>query len=56
MILGVDRVGCMGSYARVTPGVHAGTVRVVRNDPEPGKSAVTVTYDMSLIPGADGAA
>ncbi len=43
----------MAAYARVTPGHHAGTVQVSCTDASAGRSLVSVTYDMSLLPGAD---
>ena len=53
LILEIDRVGCTAAYARVTPEHHAGTVRVGCADAAAGGCVVTVTYDMSLLPGAD---
>jgi hypothetical protein len=48
----IDREGYSAAYARVAPGHHAGTVRVECTDREGGCS-VSVTYDLSLLPGSD---
>jgi hypothetical protein len=39
------------AYSRVTPGNHAGTVQVSCEDAPDGGCVVSVTYDMSLLPG-----
>ena len=39
------------AYSRVTPRHHAGTVRVSCDDNPDGRCTVSVTYDMSLLPG-----
>jgi hypothetical protein len=49
----IDTDGCAVAYARVTPGHHAGTVQVSCDDAPNGGCVVTVTYDMSLLPGSD---
>jgi hypothetical protein len=53
VILEIDRARWRSAYARVTPGHHAGTVRVHCIDADPGRCRVHVEYDMSLLPGAD---
>jgi len=42
-------------YARVTPGVHAGTVEVRRTGVGPGATQIDVTYDLTAL-GPDGTA
>lgn len=49
----IDRGGCSSAYSRVTPGHHAGTVKVQCADRADGGCVVTVAYDMSLLPGSD---
>lgn len=49
----IDRTECRAAYVRVTPGRHAGTVRVGCSDGLDGSCRVDVTYEMSLLPGAD---
>jgi hypothetical protein len=49
----IDTNGCTAEYSRVTPGRHAGTVRVRCDDASYGGCVVSVTYDMSLLPGSD---
>jgi hypothetical protein len=56
LIQEIDRVGCTAGYSRVTPGHHAGTVHVSCEDISDGRSVVSVTYDMSVLPGGDPAA
>ena len=51
VIVDIDRSGGSASYARVTPGHHAGIVSVRCDDAQPGYSTVTVSYDMSLLGG-----
>ncbi len=41
------------AYSRVTPGQDAGTVRVTCEDNPQGGCTVSVTYDMSLLPGGN---
>ena len=53
MILRIDRTACIVGYARVSPGHHAGTVHVRCEDILDGECVVTVTYDMSLLPGSN---
>lgn len=53
LILSIDTSGCTSAFARVTPGRHAGTVSVSCDDTQDGGCAVSVTYDMSLLPGSD---
>lgn len=52
----IDRKDCSAAYARVTPGHHAGTVRVDCADRQEGGCSVSVTYEMSLLPGVVAAA
>lgn len=49
----IDRANCRAAYVRVTPGRHAGIVRVGCSDGSDGSCRVDVTYEMSLLPGAD---
>ena len=49
----IDREACSAAYARVTPGHHAGTVRVDCADRQQGGCSVSVIYEMSLLPGGD---
>jgi hypothetical protein len=51
LIQQIDRSGCVASYVRITPGLHAGTVTVSCDDDPDGGCVVSVTYDMSLLPG-----
>ena len=53
VIRDIDRVGCSAAYARVTPGLHAGEVRVGCRDVRDGSCVVSVTYDITLLTGAD---
>ena len=53
LIHGIDRRGCTAAYSRITPGQHAGTVQVSCDDASDGGCVVSVTYDMSLLPGSD---
>jgi hypothetical protein len=53
VVLEIDRVGCRAAYARVTPGQHAGTVRVHCADADEGNCTVSVTYDMTVLPEGD---
>ena len=53
LIQTLDRERCVAAYARVTPGHHAGTVSVRCDPGEHGNSVVSVTYDMTLLPGGD---
>ena len=53
LIQTIDTDECSVAYARVTPAHHAGTVRVACDDIAHGGCVVSVTYDMSLLPGAD---
>lgn len=48
-IVQIDRTAGAAIYSRVTPGYHAGTVRVWCLDAGAGRSAVKVSYDMSLL-------
>jgi hypothetical protein len=54
VVLGIDRDGGETAYARVTPGQHAGTVRVRCRANRDSATHATVTYDMSVLPGARG--
>lgn len=49
VIIEIDRHGGSAAYARLTPGRHAGTVRVQCTDVRPGHSTVNVSYDMTLL-------
>ncbi len=48
-IIQIDRTAGAAVYGRVTPGHHAGIVRVWCVDATAGRSAVKVSYDMSLL-------
>lgn len=48
-IIQIDRTAGAAAYSRVTPGHHAGTVRVWCVDAGEGRCAVKVAYDMSLL-------
>ncbi|MDH3500242.1 MAG: hypothetical protein OEM97_08985 [Acidimicrobiia bacterium] len=52
VIIDIDRPHARASYARVTPGHHAGTVRVECIDTRPGHCDVTVQYALTAIDGA----
>lgn len=56
IIQDIDRRTQTSAYSRVTLGHHAGTVHVGCFDTTDGGCEVHVTYDMSLLPGADPAA
>ncbi len=49
VILELDRTDHRASYARVTPGVHAGTVSVECADTRPGHCRVSVGYDLTTL-------
>ncbi|MEA2001829.1 MAG: hypothetical protein U9N84_08105 [Actinomycetota bacterium] len=49
----ISRNGYSCAYSRVTPGHHAGTVKVQCVDQADGGCVVMVAYDMSLLPGSD---
>ncbi len=49
----INRNDNSSAYSRVTPGHHAGTVKVQCVDQADGGCVVTVAYDMSLLPGSD---
>jgi hypothetical protein len=49
----IDRANCRAAYVRVTPNRHAGIVCVRCSDGLDGTCRVDVTYEMSLLPGAD---
>ena len=53
VINSIDRGTGKASYARTTPGAHAGTVGVDCEDSRPGYCTVTVRYDMTVIDDAD---
>lgn len=53
LIQWIDRSGCTVAYSRVTPGRHAGSVQVSCDDAANSGCVVSVTYDMSLLPGSD---
>ena len=48
-IIQIDRTARAATYSRVTPGHHAGTVRVWCIDAGERRCAVKVSYDMSLL-------
>jgi len=48
-IIEIDRTAGAAMYSRVTPGRHAGIVRVWCVDAGPGRCAVKVSYDMTLL-------
>ena len=49
VVLEVDRSQATASYARTTPGYHAGVVLVRCADTASGHSTVSVIYDMTLL-------
>jgi hypothetical protein len=49
VVLEIDRQRARAAYARVTPGHHAGIVRVVCSDAPEGDCTATVIYDMTLL-------
>ena len=49
VILEIDHPGATATYARVTPGHHAGVVRVACTDTPIEHSTVTVEYDLTLL-------
>lgn len=49
VVLEIDRPGAAASYARITPGRHAGVVRVGCVDAAAGHSVVSVDYDLTLL-------
>ena len=49
VILELDRSQHRATYARVTPGVHAGTVSVECVDTRPGHCRVSVDYDLTTL-------
>ncbi len=49
----INRNAYSSAYSRVTPGRHAGTVKVQCVDQVDGGCLVAVAYDMSLLPGSD---
>ncbi len=54
VIIDIDRKAAIAAYARVTPGGHAGTVRVECVDNAHGGCTTTVAYDITpLDDGAD---
>ncbi len=53
LIVEIDRTSHRAAYARVTPGLHAGMVQVRCEEIAPSRSNVAVSYDMTLLPGAD---
>ena len=52
IILGIDRESGETSFARITPGHHAGTVRVHCRADGDDATIATVSYDISILPGA----
>ena len=53
VIHAIDADRSTAESARVTPGCHAGTVRVSCTDTSAGRCVVSVTYDLTLVPGGD---
>jgi hypothetical protein len=49
VIIGIDRAAGSAAYARITPGHHAGTVRVRCSETSAGRTAANVVYDMSQL-------
>ena len=49
VIVMLDRASAAAAYARVTPGLHAGTVGVGCVDVRPGWSVATVNYEMTAL-------
>ena len=49
VVLEVDRSGATAAYARITPGHHAGVVRVGCVDAATGHCTVSVAYDLTLL-------
>lgn len=49
VIIGIDRVAGRAAYARITPGHHAGTVRVRCSEAPSGRTVARVDYDMSPL-------
>ena len=49
VVLEIDRPAATAAYARITPGHHAGVVRVGCTDAATGHSTVSVVYDMTLL-------
>ena len=50
----INRRGYSAAFSRVTPGRHAGTVRVQCEDQEDDDGCVVkLTYDLTLLPGSD---
>lgn len=56
VIMQLDRMTGTAEYARVTPGIHAGTVRVRCEPSAEGRTKVHIAYDISLLDGGDLAA
>ena len=48
-IIEIDRTAGAASYSRVSPGLHAGIVRVWCVDAGSGRCAVKVAYDMTSL-------
>jgi len=53
VIVEIDRPAGTAVYVRVTPGSHAGTVRVRCLGASSSRTVVSVSYDMSLLDGGD---
>lgn len=49
VIIEIDRRSRSAAYARITPGVHGGVVRVRCDSLTGDRTAVTVSYDMTLL-------
>lgn len=53
VIIEIDRPAGRSAYARITPGRHAGTVSVECSESGENTCEVAVSYDMTLLDGAD---
>ena len=49
VVMEIDRQKATAAYVRITPGQHAGIVRVACADTANGNCTATVTYDMTLL-------
>lgn len=56
VIMHLDRDAGTAEYARVTPGLHAGTVSVRCEESADGRTKVHIAYDISPIKGGDAGA
>lgn len=53
LIIEIERAARSATYGRITPGRHAGTVRVRCSATGTEACAIEVSYDMTLLAGAD---